>query len=79
MEPSKKPLNVLTKNLKAPIAVVLKNVSQYKGKMIKCDGYMNILLEGAIESKNDQLIANFGNILLRGNNILYILLNIGYT
>jgi len=76
MEPSKKPLNVLIKQLNAPIAVVLKNGCEYKGKMIKCDGHMNILLEGATESRDDQLITNYGNVLLRGNNILYIALDV---
>ena len=75
MEPSKKPLNVLIKQLNASIAVVLKNGCEYKGKMIKCDGHMNILLEGATEGRDDQLIANYGNVLLRGNNVLYIMLN----
>jgi small nuclear ribonucleoprotein len=72
MEPSKKPLNVLIKQMNAYIAVTLKNGSEYRGKMIKCDGYMNILLEGATESRSDQLIANYGKVLVRGNNILYI-------
>ncbi len=75
MEPSKKPLNVLIKQLDGNIEVVLKNGYEYKGKMIKCDGYMNILLEGATESKDEQLMTNYGNVLLRGNNILYIILD----
>jgi small nuclear ribonucleoprotein len=76
MEPSKKPLNVLVKQLNASIAVMLKNGCEYKGIMIKCDGHMNILLEGATESRDDQLIANYGNVLLRGNNILYIMMDV---
>lgn len=75
MEPSKKPLNVLVKQLNAYIAVMLKNGCEYRGKMIRCDGYMNILLEGATESRSDQLIANYGKVLVRGNNILYITLD----
>jgi small nuclear ribonucleoprotein len=75
MEPSKKPLNVLVKQLNAHIAVMLKNGYEYKGKMVKCDGHMNILLEGATECRNDQLITNYGDVLLRGNNILYIMLD----
>jgi small nuclear ribonucleoprotein (snRNP)-like protein len=43
--------------------------------MIKCDGHMNLLLEGATEFKEDQLMTNYGNVLLRGNNILYIVLD----
>jgi len=76
MEPSKKPLNVLIKQLDASISVMLKNGCEYKGKMIKCDGHMNILLEGASECRDDQLVANYGNALLRGNNILYIMLDV---
>ena len=75
MEPSKKPLNVLIKQLNGSIEVVLKNGCGYKGTMIKCDGHMNILLEGATECKDEQLLTNYGNVLLRGNNILYIVLN----
>lgn len=75
MEPSKKPLNVLVKQLNANIAVFLKNGCEYKGKMVKCDGHMNILLDGAVECKDDQPIANYGNVLLRGNNVLYIVLD----
>jgi len=75
MEPSKKPLNVLIKQLNANIVVALKNGCEYKGKMIKCDGHMNILLDGATECRDEQPIANYGNVLLRGNNILYIALD----
>ncbi|RLI27780.1 hypothetical protein DRO50_04025, partial [Candidatus Bathyarchaeota archaeon] len=36
---------------------------------------MNILLEGATELVNNELKANYGSILVRGNNILYIMLD----
>ena len=75
MEPSKKPLNVMVKQMNAHIAVMLKDGCEYRGKMVRCDGYMNIILEGATESRSDQLVANYGKVLLRGNNILYIALN----
>jgi small nuclear ribonucleoprotein len=75
MEPSKKPLNVLIKQLYGNIEVVLKNGCDYKGKMIRCDTHMNILLEGATECKDEQLLTNYGNVLLRGNNVLYIVLD----
>ena len=75
IEPSKKPLNVLMKQLNGNIGVILKNGCEYKGNMIKCDGHMNILLEGATECKDGQLLTNYGNVLLRGNNILYIRLD----
>ncbi|MFB0500898.1 MAG: LSM domain-containing protein [Candidatus Bathyarchaeia archaeon] len=76
MEPSKKPLNVLTKQLNAHLSVTLKNGVEYRGRMVRCDGYMNILMEGASEHVNDQLIAKYGSILVRGNNILYITIEV---
>jgi small nuclear ribonucleoprotein len=75
LEPSKKPINVLIKQLHTNIEVVLKNGCDYKGKMIKVDEYMNILLEGATEYQNGQMLTNYGNVLLRGNNVLYIALD----
>lgn len=75
MEPSKKPLNVLQKQLYGNIEVVLKNGCDYKGKMIKVDVQMNMLLEGSAEYQNEQILTNYGNVLLRGNNILYIVLD----
>jgi len=76
MEPSKKPLNVLTKHLNTSVAVALKSGVEYRGKMVRCDGYMNVLLNSAQEFVNDQLCANYGSILVRGNNILYIAIDV---
>lgn len=75
MEPSKKPLNVLIKQINSQISLFLKNGVEYKGTMTRCDGFMNILLNGAKEYVKNQQIANYGSILVRGNNILYIVLN----
>ncbi len=72
MEPSKKPLNLLIKKINQEVAVRLKNHSEYRGKMIDCDGHMNIILEGATEYIGDEPSANFGNIIVRGNNVLYV-------
>ena len=76
VEPSKKPLNVLTKQLNNFVVIVLKNGVEYEGTMVQCDGHMNILLEGAVERVGDRLNANYGSVLLRGNNILYICIDV---
>ena len=75
-ESAKRPLNVLMKSMDNIVIVKLKNNLEYKGRMIKCDNYMNILLEGASESYGDEMLANYGNIFIRGNNVLYICLNV---
>jgi small nuclear ribonucleoprotein len=76
MEPSKKPLNVLAKQLNSYVSIMLKNGVEYRGTIARCDGYMNIILNGASEYIKDQLTANYGSILVRGNNILYIAIDI---
>jgi len=76
MEPSKKPLNVLAKQLNAYIAITLKNGIEYRGVMTYCDNYMNVILNGASERYDERLIANYGCVLVRGNNILYVTLNV---
>ncbi len=72
MEPSRKPLNALTKQLNAYVEIVLKNGVVYGGRMVRCDGHMNMLLEGAAERVGDRLSANYGSVLIRGNNVLFI-------
>jgi U6 snRNA-associated Sm-like protein LSm6 len=75
LEPSKRPINTLLRSLHQSVIVKLKNNLAYKGRMIRCDNYMNITLEGASEFNNGTLVANYGNVFIRGNNILYIHLN----
>lgn len=72
MEPSQKPLNMLMKSLDKNIIVKLKNGTEYRGHMIRCDSYMNIILNGASEFYESNCIANYGDVFIRGNNILYI-------
>ncbi len=72
MESGRRPLNVLMSYLNNPIRVKLKNNMEYGGKMTQCDNYMNLILNGAVEYDKDEPVANYGDILIRGNNILYI-------
>jgi len=72
LESNRRPINVLMKSTNKEIIVKLKNNIEYKGRMFRCDNYMNILLESAEERKNSKPVANYGNIFIRGNNILYI-------
>ena len=72
MEPSKKPLNILIKKMNQGVTVKLKNNIEYKGKIIDCDGHMNVILEGATEYKSNEATANFGRVIVRGSNVLYI-------
>jgi small nuclear ribonucleoprotein len=72
MESNKRPLKSLMKNINNVIQVRLKNDIEYKGRMVQCDAYMNIIMDHAVESKGGEPTANYGYIFIRGNNILYI-------
>jgi len=77
LEPSRKPLNLLVKKLNGEVNVRLKNDVEYHGRMIDADIHMNIILEGATEFRGNSPTANYGNIILRGSNILYICVDAG--
>ena len=72
MEPSKKPLNVLIKSIGSNVIIYLKDRKEYYGRMTRADGYMNIMLKGAKEFDQEGLAASYGDVFIRGNNILYI-------
>jgi len=52
--------------------VRLKNDVQYKGMMENVDSYMNLIMTNAEELKDDKVIANYGRVIVRGNNVLFI-------
>jgi small nuclear ribonucleoprotein len=69
---SKRPLTTLQKNTKKSVVVRLKNDVQYKGMMDNVDSYMNLIMTNAEELKDDKVIANYGRVIVRGNNVLFI-------
>ncbi len=69
---SKRPLTTLQKNTKKSVTVRLKNDVQYKGMMDNVDSYMNLIMTNAEELKDDKVIANYGRVIVRGNNVLFI-------
>jgi len=54
------------------VTVRLKNEVEYKGKMDNVDSYMNLIMTDAEELKEDKVIANYGRVIVRGNNVLFI-------
>lgn len=68
----KRPLTTLQKNTKKKVTVRLKNEIEYKGKMDNVDSYMNLIMTDAEELREDKVIANYGRVIVRGNNVLFI-------
>jgi small nuclear ribonucleoprotein len=69
---AKRPLTVLQKSTNKTVSVRLKSELEYRGKMSNVDPYMNVILVDAEESENGSKIANYGKVVIRGNNVLYI-------
>jgi len=69
---AKRPLTTLQKSTKKMVTVRLKNEVEYKGKMDNVDSYMNLIMTDAEEFKDDKVIANYGRVIVRGNNVLFI-------
>jgi len=69
---AKRPLTILQKSTKKNVIVRLKNEVEYKGKMDNVDSYMNLIMTDAEEIKDDKVIANYGRVIVRGNNVLFI-------
>jgi len=69
---AKRPLTILQKSTKKKVTVRLKNEVEYKGKMDNVDSYMNLIMTDAEEIHDSKTIANYGRVIVRGNNVLFI-------
>jgi small nuclear ribonucleoprotein len=68
----KKPISVLQKAINKNVTVRLKSDLEYRGKMSNLDPYMNVILSDAEEYNMGTLSANYGRVVIRGNNVLFI-------
>ncbi|KAH6610060.1 hypothetical protein Trco_000080 [Trichoderma cornu-damae] len=46
--------------------------TEYKGRLVSIDSYMNLQLSNTEEYLNDKLTGELGQVLIRCNNVLYI-------
>ncbi|MEE8132942.1 MAG: U6 snRNA-associated Sm-like protein LSm6 [Nitrososphaerales archaeon] len=67
-----RPLTQLQRSIDKKVDVRLKNELEYRGKMINIDSYMNLILVDAEEFVDKKHVANYGKVLIRGNNVLFI-------
>jgi len=68
----KRPLTTLQRAINRKVSVRLKNETEYKGKMSNVDSYMNLILIDAEEFNGQTHLANYGKVVIRGNNVLFI-------
>ena len=68
----KRPLTTLQKGINKKVTVRLKSDIEYTGKMNNVDSYMNLIMTDAEEISNGKVVANYGRVIVRGNNVLFI-------
>ena len=66
------PIKALEQQLQEVVSVKLKDQRIFRGHLTRCDQYMNLTLADAEELQDDEVTAKYGQILIRGNNILWI-------
>jgi small nuclear ribonucleoprotein (snRNP)-like protein len=66
------PIKALEQQLQDIVSVKLKDQRIFRGHLTRCDQYMNLTLADAEELQDDEVKAKYGQILIRGNNILWI-------
>ena len=54
------------------ISIKLKDQRVFRGRLTRCDIYMNLTLADAEELEDEEVRAKYGSVLIRGNNILWI-------
>lgn len=68
----KMPIKALELQLNDVVSVKLKDQRIFRGHLTRCDMYMNLTLAEAEELESDDVKAKYGQVLIRGNNILWI-------
>ena len=66
------PIKALESVLNYVISIKLKDQRIFRGRLTRCDMYMNLTLSDAEELENEDIKAKYGSVLIRGNNILWI-------
>jgi len=69
------PLRKIEKAKNKKILVRLKDGEEYIGILSDMDTFMNMVLDDAEEFKDGQRIRKYGKIFIRGNNIIYVIVD----
>ncbi len=70
--PEKMPIKALEQQLDGVVSIKLKDQRIFRGRLTRCDMYMNLTLADAEELEDESIRAKYGQVLIRGNNILWI-------
>jgi len=68
----KRPLAVLQKAINKKATIRLKTDVEYRGRVSNVDAFMNVILVDAEEFEGGVKSANYGKVIVRGDNVLYV-------
>jgi small nuclear ribonucleoprotein (snRNP)-like protein len=71
MTQTKKPFEILSRNIGKSVSVRLKGAKEIKGTFLGYDPHWNISLSEAEECQDHNRVV-LGRLILRGNNVLYV-------
>jgi len=71
MTQTKRPFEVLSRNIGKSVSVRLKGAQVFKGTFLGYDPHWNISLAEAEQCRNHKRVT-LGKLILRGNNVLYV-------
>ncbi|MGZ8875312.1 MAG: LSM domain-containing protein [Halobacteriota archaeon] len=71
MTQTKRPFDVLSRNIGKNVSIRLKGTQVVKGTFLGYDPHWNISLAEAEECKNHRRVP-LGKLILRGNNVLFV-------
>lgn len=66
------PIRALESSINDIVTVKLKDQRIFRGRLTRCDVIMNLTLADAEEIEGEQTKAKYGQVLIRGNNVLWI-------
>ncbi len=74
---SESPLRVLRSSINRNVLVKVKEGNSYTGQLIFADNTMNLVMINAEEVSDEDLkpVAKYGTILIRGSQILYVVID----
>ncbi|KAM9894436.1 hypothetical protein OXX69_011363 [Metschnikowia pulcherrima] len=68
------PTKFLGSIIGSAVVVKLHNGVEYQGDLQSIDGYMNVVLQSAKESVQEKVTKSYGDVFIRGNNGMFLLL-----
>ncbi len=67
-----RPFDFLSDAIGKTVLVKVKGQREFRGTLKAFDVHMNLVLDGAEELENDQVVRRLGTLVVRGDNVLFI-------